>query len=236
MDTLTRNPERLYVIGDIHGRSDLLDRIVAAIARDVGAHADNSVTVTVGDYIDRGPDSRGVIERLRHNPFPTPYVALKGNHEDILDRFMRDPDVGSHWRELGGLQTLNSYGIAVDRMLLGRDYAQAAADFAAALPPAHANFLAGLKTSVSFDKYFVCHAGIRPGIPFEQQRDEDLMWIREEFLGSEMDFGKLVIHGHTPGEAPEVRPNRINVDTGAFATDRLTCAVLENGRHRFMTA
>jgi serine/threonine protein phosphatase 1 len=229
-------PEKLYVIGDIHGRLDLLEKMIDAIARDVGAQARNSVTVTVGDYVDRGPDTRGVIDRLVHNPFPTRYVALKGNHEDLLLKFLRDPQIGEHWRRLGGPDTLHSYGVSVDRMMLGRDYAGTAADFAAALPEEHARFFAGLKTSVSFPQHFVCHAGIRPGVPFEQQSDEDLMWIRREFLDSDMDFGKRVIHGHTPVEAPEVKPNRINVDTGAFATNRLTCVALEGGGHRFITA
>ncbi len=229
-------PERLYVIGDIHGRLDLLERMIDAIARDVGAHAAKSVTVTVGDYIDRGPDTRGVIERLMRNPFPTPYVALKGNHEDLLAKFLRDPKIGEHWRRLGGLDTLHSYGVPVDRMMLGRDYVETAKDFAAALPEEHARFFAGLRTSMSFPQHFVSHAGIRPGVPFDQQSDEDLMWIRREFLDSDMDFGKRVIHGHTPVDAPEVKPNRINVDTGAFATNQLTCVVLEGDRHRFITA
>jgi serine/threonine protein phosphatase 1 len=229
-------PERLYVIGDIHGRLDLLERMIAAIERDVGARGAKSVTVTVGDYIDRGPDSCGVIERLMRNPFPTRYVALKGNHEDLLVKFLRDPELGAHWRHLGSLQTLHSYGVPVERMMLGRDYAEAAENLSAALPEEHMRFLAGLKTSVSFEQHFVCHAGIRPGVAFEQQSDDDLLWIREEFLDSDMDFGKRVIHGHTPVDAPEVRANRINVDTGAFATNRLTCVVLEGRQHRFITA
>ncbi len=229
-------PKHLYVIGDIHGRADLLDRMIEAINNDAKGREADSLTVTLGDYIDRGPDSRGVIERLAKNPFATRYVALKGNHESLLETFLRDPEVGTHWGYLGGLETLQSYGVRVPGLLVARDYEQASEQFSAALPPQHSEFLASLRLSLSFDRYFLCHAGIRPGIPFERQSEEDLLWIRDEFLTSRLDFGKLVVHGHTPAEEPEVLPNRINIDTGAFATGRLTCVVLEAGSHRFITA
>jgi serine/threonine protein phosphatase 1 len=118
---------------------------------------------------------------------------------------------------------------------MGKDYAQAAAGLRAALPPSHLAFLASLRTSVTVGKYFLCHAGIRPGIPLERQAEQDLLWIRDEFLSSSADFGKIVVHGHTPAESPEVLPNRINVDTGAFMTGRLTCAVLERESVRFLS-
>ena len=121
-----RDASRLYVIGDIHGRSDLLDKIAVEIKRDFERRPDEaSLTVTVGDYVDRGPDSRGVIERLIGNPFPTPYVALKGNHEELFLSFLNDPSVGSHWRHLGGLETLHSYGVGVTSLLRGEGFEQA---------------------------------------------------------------------------------------------------------------
>ena len=114
---------RLYVIGDIHGRSDLLDRMIGEIAADLAARpVADSLVVTVGDYFDRGPDSRGVIERLRSNPFPTDYVPLKGNHEVLLEAFLTDPNTAAHWRRLGGLETLQSYGVPVDQVMRGGDY------------------------------------------------------------------------------------------------------------------
>jgi serine/threonine protein phosphatase 1 len=229
-------PKRLYVIGDIHGRADLLDRMIEAINNDVKGSEADSLTVTLGDYIDRGSDSRGVIERLAHNPFTTRYVALKGNHESLLENFRRDPEVGTHWRFLGGLETLQSYGVRLPALPSPRDYEEASEQLFATLPPPHAEFFASLKLSLSFERYFLCHAGIRPGIAFERQSEEDLLWVRDEFLTSRQNFGKLVIHGHTPAEEPEVLPNRINIDTGAFATGRLTCVVLEAGSHRFITA
>jgi serine/threonine protein phosphatase 1 len=228
----TLEPDRIYAIGDIHGRSDLLDRMIAAISHDLEtAPVATALTVTLGDYVDRGPDSRGVIERLIFNPFPTPLVALKGNHESMLQAFLDDPAVAGDWQRLGGLETLQSYGVPV----MGRNYEQAAADLRSALPAAHLNFLKSLWTSLPVGQYFLCHAGIRPGVPLDRQSEADLLWIREEFLSCRADFGKIIVHGHTPTESPQVMPNRINIDTGAFTTGRLTCAVLDNGRPRFLS-
>ncbi len=237
MDSSAPLPERsrLYVIGDIHGRSDLLDRIIGEIAREHERDpVADALTVTLGDYIDRGPDSRGVIERLLRNPFPTEFIPLKGNHELLLETFLRDPSVADHWRHLGGLETLHSYGVRVSSLMMGRNYDQAAKALAEALPAAHLEFIAALKTSLAVGRYFLCHAGVRPGVPLERQSEEDLLWIRELFLASRADFGRIVVHGHTPCEQPEVLPNRINVDTGAFMTGRLTCAVLDGRGVRFI--
>jgi serine/threonine protein phosphatase 1 len=225
---------RLYVIGDIHGRLDLLERVIAAIARDVKEHGSDALTVTLGDYIDRGPASCGVIGRLSDNPFPTPYVALKGNHEVLLEDFLADPAVGPHWWRLGGLETLHSYGVPVRRHMLGKINKETSDRLRAALPAQHAKFLQSLATSFSHGRFFLCHAGVRPGVPLERQHDKDLLWIRDEFLSSKMDFGKIVVHGHTPTAEPEVLANRINIDTGAFATGRLTCVVLDEGGYRFL--
>jgi serine/threonine protein phosphatase 1 len=226
---------RLYVIGDIHGRLDLLDQMIAYIEQDARVYGGKCLTVTLGDYIDRGPDSRGVLDRLASNPFPGPYVALKGNHEELLERFLHDPGSGDHWRNLGGLETLHSFGIPVAPLMVGRKYDEAAEQLRASLSPQHTKFLASLRTSLTVGQYFMCHAGVRPGIPLERQREQDLLWIRDEFLNSQMDFGKIVVHGHTPVEEPESLPNRINIDTGAFITGRLTCVVLEGQRRHFIT-
>lgn len=224
----------LYVIGDIHGCLDLLDRLIEAIYRDAGERGTESLTVTVGDYIDRGPDSRGVIDRLMANPFPGRYVALKGNHEAMMESFLADPSLGGLWQYNGGLETLHSFGVRMTRDW--NNFVRAADALRAAFTPEESRFLASLRLSLTAGRYFICHAGVRPGVPLDQQSEEDLLWIRDEFLCSEMDFGKIVVHGHTPSPEPEVMPNRINVDTGAFASGRLTCAVLENGGHRFLTA
>ena len=238
---MTRGPidyRRVYVIGDIHGRSDSLDRIVRAIHQDLDSPdrlAEDCLTVTLGDYLDRGPDSRGVIDRLSRSPFPTPYIALKGNHEELFDGFLHDGSTWHYWWQLGGLQTLNSYGIEIAPLMMKNDFDAASVALRAAVPPAHLQFLKSLRLSLELEYYFLCHAGIRPGIPFDQQSQHDLLWIREEFLASELNFGKVVVHGHTPVKQPEVLHNRINIDTAAFATGRLTCLVLEGAEHRFLT-
>ena len=226
----------LYVIGDIHGRSDLLDRMVATIARDLEENpVEESLTVTLGDYIDRGPDSRGVLDRLIKNPFPTQFIALKGNHELMFESFLHDPAVADQWRRFGGLETLTSYGIPIGSVMRGKGYEQAAEALRAAVPRSHLEFIGALRTSLSVGRYFLCHAGIRPGIPLERQSVDDLLWIRGTFLNSRADFGKTVVHGHTPAEEPEVLANRINIDTGAYMTNRLTCVVLSKASMRFLS-
>jgi serine/threonine protein phosphatase 1 len=155
---LTDN-DRIYVIGDIHGRSDLLTNMVRQIESDLRTSpVADGVTVTLGDYVDRGPDSRGVLERLAKNPFPTEYIALKGNHEVLLEAFLRDPGVGSQWRQLGGLETLRSYGVPVAAVMIGKGFEDASKALRQAIPEEHLRFLASLKLSVSVGDYFLCHA------------------------------------------------------------------------------
>jgi serine/threonine protein phosphatase 1 len=226
---------RLYVIGDVHGQLDLLEGVIAAIQRDVGSHGDQALTVTLGDYIDRGPHSRDVIEHLAGNPFPTSYVALKGNHETLLMSFLVDPAIGHLWGKLGGLETIASFGVPLPQSMLGRNFEDVADRLKAVITPKHFGFLNSLRPSLTVGRYFLCHAGVRPGVSLERQSEDDLLWIRDEFLESTADFGKIVVHGHTPVREPVILKNRINIDTGAFATGRLTCIVLEEGRHRFLT-
>jgi serine/threonine protein phosphatase 1 len=227
---------RLYIIGDIHGRSDLLDRLVDEINRDIDRYGDrDSLTITLGDYVDRGPDSRGVLERLSRNPFPTPYVALRGNHEILLENFLDKPSTAEQWRRFGGLETLYSYGVPVSDLLLGKGFEEAARAMKDAVPPEHRRFLSSLRNCISVEGCFFCHAGVRPNVPLAQQTADDLLWIRDEFLDSTQDYGKMIIHGHTPNIWPEVKPHRVNIDTGAFATGRLTCLVIEDRmRGRFL--
>ena len=226
----------LYVIGDIHGRLDLLEPLIDAIHHDAGSRGAGSLTVTVGDYIDRGPDSRAVIDRLMANPFPGRYVALKGNHEAAMLSFLDDPETGEIWWRNGAAATLRSFGVPVSDSYGPSDFVRAQQALLAALTPEEVRFLTSLRPALSVDPYFICHAGVRPGVPLERQREQDLFWIREEFLNSGMDFGRIVVHGHTPVRAPEVMPNRINVDTGVIVCGCLTCVVLENGGHRFLTS
>ena len=233
---LISQPDRLYVIGDIHGRADLLECMIDQLHRDLEKDPiDNCLTVTIGDYIDRGMKSRDVLDRLAGNPFPTALIPLKGNHEHLFETFLRDPSIGTRWRRFGGLETLHSYGVDVGMLMKGKDYEAAAEALRVAVPEAHFDFLASLHTALSVGRYFLCHAGVCPGIPLLHQREEDLLGIRERFLNSNADFGKIVVHGHTPVGTPEIHRNRINIDTGAFITGRLTCVVLEEERVRFLT-
>lgn len=234
IESIAIEASRIYAIGDIHGRLDLLERAVAAIACDVGAHGPAALTVTLGDYVDRGPDSRGVIERLSTNPFPTPYVALKGNHEAVMLDFLADHADVVTWSRNGAIETLQSYDVRAADFMASGDYAAAARGLFGAMPPAHVSFLRALKTSHAAGRYFFCHAGVRPGVPLERQSEKDLIWIREPFLSSTMDLGAIVVHGHTPQPAPDVRPNRINIDTGAWYSDRLTCVALDAVGYRFL--
>jgi serine/threonine protein phosphatase 1 len=176
-----------------------------------------------------------VLERLINNPFPCDYIPLKGNHEALFETFLNDPLVAEHWRRLGGLETLVSYGVPVRGLMIGKDYEQAARSLHSAVPPEHLSFISSLRISLLVGRYFICHAGVRPGIPLERQTEEDLLWIRDQFLQSRADFGKIVVHGHTPAERPELLPNRINVDTGAYMTGCLTCAVLDGELVRFLS-
>jgi len=233
--TMTIPEIRLYVIGDIHGRLDLLERIIELVNLDIKDNGGDCLVVTLGDYVDRGPNSRGVLDCLLKNPFAGRFVALKGNHEALLEEFLGNPTVAAQWWRLGGRETLRSFDISVRRWMTTRNSNRAATQLRAALSPEHMEFLASLKTSLVVGRYFLCHAGVRPGIPLEQQDETDLLWIRDDFLSSRLDFGKIIVHGHTPVPEPELLPNRINVDTGAFATGRLTCAVLNGGKPRFIT-
>jgi serine/threonine protein phosphatase 1 len=226
---------RLYIIGDIHGRSDLLDRIVDEIKSDIAKYGRREcLTITLGDYVDRGPDSRGVLDRLARNPFPTQYLALKGNHEALFEDFLDRPSSADQWRRLGGLETLHSYGVPVNGLMIGKGFEEAARALNAAVPEEHRTFLNSLSTHLCIRDCFICHAGIRPSVPLDRQDVSDLLWIRDEFLDSEQKFGKIIIHGHTPKEWPEIKPNRVNIDTGAFATGRLTCLVIDGDKARFL--
>jgi serine/threonine protein phosphatase 1 len=226
---------RVYCVGDIHGRDDLLAEMAEQVSADVKVRSfDDAVTVFLGDYVDRGLGSMSVVERLASAEWPTPMIALAGNHEDLLMAFLEKADVLSVWRSLGGLETLHSYGVDVSLAIAGRDFGAVQAAFAARFPESHRHFLERLDISTYIGDYFFCHAGVRPGVPLDRQNRDDLLNIRDPFLVSEAEHGKLVVHGHTPSVVPEIRPNRIGIDTAAYATGRLTCLVLEKDQRRFM--
>ena len=227
--------ERIYAVGDIHGRLDLLDQLATLISRDLKTAPAATTTIFLGDYIDRGKESAGVVERLSRSDFPTPFIALRGNHEEIALEFLQNDSVLESWRKYGGLETLHSYGVDVGDAMRGRGYDRAQQALAERIPASHLRFLQETRMSWSCGDYFFAHAGVRPGVALERQRPEDLLWIRDAFLRSDGDFGKIVVHGHTPVAAPAIHSNRINIDTGAFATSMLTALALEGSTRRFLT-
>ena len=229
--------ELVYAVGDIHGRSDLLADLLRQIEADAADRAASKKSlVFVGDYVDRGPDSRGVVEMLFHDlPQGFDVRFLKGNHEAMLLDFIADPDKLEHWRMNGGGATMKSYGVDVAG-LLAADAAPVVwhAVFTAKLPEPHLAFYKSLRLHVAAGDYLFVHAGIRPGVPLEAQVETDLIWIRAKFLDATEPFGAVVVHGHTPVDAPVVKSNRIAIDTGAVFTGRLTALRLQNGEQGFL--
>lgn len=227
---------RVYAIGDVHGRADLLDQVFARIDEHRTANPTvSAVEVFLGDYVDRGPASREVLDRLIERRRTHNAVCLMGNHELFVTKFLEDATILDDWGKFGGLETLMSYGLSPRINARGPEQARLAAAFEQALPAAHRDFLNGLAWSFTCGDFFFVHAGVRPGIPLRTQRAEDLLWIRSDFLLYEASFGKMIVHGHTPVGEPEVRANRINIDTGAYATGRLTCLVLEDDKIAFLS-
>jgi len=211
---------RLFAIGDIHGCADELGHLLEGIPAGAG-----DTIVFVGDYIDRGHDSHGVIEYLLkwRSRTPARTVFLKGNHEDMALGFLgQGGQWGEAWLRNGGVAALRSYGI---------DPQLSRADVAVRMPADHVEFMRALETSFRWDGYLVVHAGIRPGVPWEAQRTEDLLWIREEFLDQPHDLGATVVFGHTPHRrVVDGQPYRIGIDTGCVYGGALTCLSLPDGQ------
>ncbi|WP_334432027.1 metallophosphoesterase family protein [Bradyrhizobium sp. AZCC 1610] len=224
---------RIYAVGDIHGRADLLSEITARIDDDIRRRPiAHTVEVYLGDYIDRGPHSRTVIDLLAVRLVANRAVCLRGNHEAVMEGFLQDPAILQYWLPLGGMQTLASYGIEL------HDETETASDlrlrFLDAFPRAHELFMQCLHNQFSCGDFLFVHAGIRPEIPIAQQDVNDLIWIRNEFLDSTRSHERFVVHGHTPVPHPEIRPNRINIDTCAWRTGTLTCIAIEGSTILFL--
>jgi serine/threonine protein phosphatase 1 len=220
---------RAYVVGDVHGRLDLVEQLLARIHSELQRRpAENTLLVFVGDLIDRGPSSAQVIERLRtyERPGIRP-VFLLGNHEEVLLRILGgDAELITKWRWFGGSECLQSYG--VDPTQLGHVADDEALSMVReAIPKEHVDFLESFADSCRFGDYLFVHAGVRPGIQLDQQSQADLRWIREPFLLDESDHGFVVVHGHTISPEVQDRPNRIGIDTGAYRTGILTALAIE---------
>lgn len=231
----------IYAMGDLHGQAAMLRAAHDAISADKALYgADDATVVHLGDLCDRGPDSRGVIGFLADGiARGEPWVVLKGNHDRMFARFCANPDWHDprlsrdlHWRHprLGGLATLASYGVEGG---IGRDRQVIHDELRAVMPDDHLAFLDACPLIHTTEDLIFVHAGIRPGVPLDRQREEDCIWIRDGFLDDSTDHGRLVVHGHTVVETPEHRGNRVNLDTGAGFGEALTVAVFE-GRACFV--
>ena len=226
---------RIYAIGDVHGRADLLDDLLARIAADTMTRgpADTDV-ILLGDLIDRGPDSAGVVERAMTPPSWARLLVLKGNHEDaMLAALDGDRDMCRLWLRNGGPEALASWGVA-EAIIADGTLGEVTEAARRAIPVHQLAFLSQAPHSILIGNYYFTHAGVRPGVALDNQQPNDLLWIREEFLKSRSDHGAVVVHGHSIALEVEERPNRIGLDTGAYATGRLTALCLQDKDRWFL--
>jgi serine/threonine protein phosphatase 1 len=224
---------RVYAIGDIHGRVDLLEQLLDSIAKDISSSLQTQL-VFLGDYIDRGMHSRQVINRLLA-PLPAPAIFLRGNHEESILKYLDDEEVWRSWSVYGGLECVLSYGVKPNMELKGKELAlDVQEQLLSNLPAPHRAFLTELQDSYTLGDYFFCHAGVAPNKPLASQSPHDLRWIREPFLSHNKPLEKMIVHGHTPSKAPEFCLHRCGIDTGAYASGCLTALVLEGATHRIL--
>ena len=222
---------RVYAIGDIHGCAAQLANLHAEIQADLARRpVASALLLHVGDYVDRGEDTSGVIARLVDgSPVPgTEMVNLMGNHENtMIEALNGERAAATDWLFTGGRPSLQSYGVDPD---------SPRESWRAHVPDSHMAFLRGLKLMHREGEYVFVHAGVRPGVPLAEQARDDLLRMRQPFLYSEMNFGAVVVHGHSPVKAPVIRHNRIAIDTGAVFGGEMTCLVLEGDQLGFLTA
>jgi len=225
---------RVYAVGDIHGCLTQLDDLLLRIERDLAeCKVERHKIIFLGDYVDRGPENKCVLDRLLGlKNANSEFVFLMGNHDERMVKFIEQPKlVWDDMMKWGGVQTLGSYGVVARP---GESEDSVSKRFVAAVPDEHLEFLKSLEFKHIEDDYFFCHAGVRPGVQLADQADHDLIWIRDDFRYHEGAFEKVIIHGHTPQEAPEVKSNRVNVDTYCYKTGVLTAVVLEQTSYRFL--
>lgn len=220
----------VYAVGDVHGRADLLSQILRSIRIDAQAAQGRTTIVFLGDYIDRGPHSRQVVDLLLASAKDRRFNwrFLRGNHDQAIRDFLHDPQTGETWCAIGGAETLRSYGVKPPRPGAPRDaWIAAAGALVEAMPQAHLKFFRELEPWCEIGDFLFVHAGLRPGVPLAEQNHEDLMWIREPFLSDSRPLPKVVVHGHTPSRTVYADRRRIGIDTGAFLTGVLTALRLE---------
>ncbi len=226
---------RLYCIGDIHGRLDLLEELHDMIVADAAGFDGSKGLIYLGDYIDRGAQSKQVLDLLIEQKLEGfDAINLLGNHELAMLNFLANPQAGSAWLDFGGQVTLMSYGVGVGRVRMMQQVEVLRDQLEEKLPPSHLEFLSKCHEMHVEGNYCFVHAGILPGVNLEDQLTRDLLWIRDEFIRSEADHGYIVVHGHSITEEVEWRPNRIGIDTGAYNSGLLTALVLEDDRQRLL--
>lgn len=228
--------ERFYVVGDIHGRLDLFEALVEAVEADIAEHADADVTVVLlGDLIDRGPDSAGVIERSEQWQASRKVRILAGNHEEMFLQSFDDIEVLRHFLKHGGKETILSFGLSAKeyRKLDLNDLFETLPKI---VPEETRVFVRGFEEMIEAGDYVFVHAGINPEVPLDGQSRNDLLWIRERFLRHKGGYPKTVVHGHTIFDDIESKHDRIGLDTGAFRTGVLTALVLEGAAQRSIKA
>ncbi len=227
----------IYAVGDVHGRHDLLIKLFARIEADAAtAPEPQKELIFLGDYMDRGLYSRQTLDWLIGFNHPNFHLTcLKGNHEDMLLKFLATPSAGQAWMECGAYETLLSFGLRVSSPRPKPEtFKHLAEQLHLKLQGKYLKFLNSCPLGRTVGDYFFTHAGIDPDKPINKQKSADLLWIRDKFLGSDKLFEKVIVHGHTISPLPEVRPNRIGIDTGAYGTGRLTCAVLYGNQRHFL--
>lgn len=232
--------QAVYAIGDVHGRLDLLEDLLVRIREDAEQHQSDSERslIFLGDYVDRGPESRGVVDAVMSDLLPGfTTVRLLGNHEEAMLAFLDGESDGLDWLSFGGLETLLSYGVPLRSLPNSGEAVKALqAALIEAVPERHVTFFRRCLLHYTVGDYVFVHAGVRPGIALEKQTQTDLLWIRDDFLRVRTPMsGRVVVHGHTICDLPQNRGHRINVDTGAFVSGRLTCLVLRGNERRFLS-
>lgn len=227
---------RYYVVGDIHGRLDLYDALIAAIEEDdrLAAPADTRI-VLLGDLVDRGPDSAGVIARTRQWQERVKLRVLAGNHEEMFLSAFNKPEALRHFLKHGGRETMLSYGLST-KQFATHELEDLFALLPQLVPEADREYVAGFETMIRAGDYVFVHAGIDPTRPLDEQKRSDLLWIRERFLAHEGPLEKVVVHGHTIFDRVMDCGNRIGIDTGAFRSGVLTALVLEGDQRRIIQA
>jgi len=227
---------RIYCVGDIHGRNDLLRQLLMKVMRDFSQYEGSVIIVYLGDYVDRGLHSKQVIETLLNNQkTDVEYVYLRGNHEQVMLDCLQNATIIPSWLSFGGQSTLASYGVGIAKIPTKREeLLEIQTSLKECLPIEHYQFLTETQLSYTLGSYFFVHAGVNPKKSLARQCPEDLLWIRDEFINVDKAYKKIIVHGHTVTEEPEILKHRIGIDTGAYASGILSCLVLESNQQKII--